>query len=206
MAASPPPTMAAETERGRAKSERYDALRREAARLFAEHGFDGVSLEDIGAAVGISGPGVYRHFTSKRALLGAIMLHASEDLLDSGREVLEADADAVTHLRSLVDFHVDFAVRCADLIRVHDRDLSRLSDDDRHRVRLLQREYVDLWTSVLTRLHPGRGDDEHRVRAHAGFGLINSTSHSMSARRDASPDAAVRRILADMAVAALLAP
>jgi AcrR family transcriptional regulator len=64
--------------RDRAKAERYDALLQEAARLFAARGFDGVSLEDLGAAVGITGPAVYRHFSNKRALLGAVLRRASE--------------------------------------------------------------------------------------------------------------------------------
>ena len=32
-----------------------------AARLFAKHGFHGVSIADLGAAVGVSGPALYRH-------------------------------------------------------------------------------------------------------------------------------------------------
>lgn len=191
--------------RGRAKARRQDDLLREAARLFAAEGFDGVSLEDLGASVGISGPAVYRHFASKRALLGAILVRTSEELLSGGRRVVEAATDATDRLRDLIDFHVDFALAGADVIRVHDRDLARLDDDDRHRVRRLQREYVEVWTDVLARLHPTRSLDDLRVRAHAGFGLINSTPHSVRALRDAPPDDTVHDILADMAFAALSA-
>jgi len=196
----------APTERDRAKAERQDALLRGAARLFAAGGFDGVSLEDLGSAVGITGPAVYRHFASKRALLGAILLRASEDLLAGGRHVLEGATDAGAQLRRLVDFHVEFALADADVIRVQDRELAHLSDDDRHRVRRLQREYVDLWIDVLQRVHPGRDRADLRVRAHAGFGLINSTPYSVRALRDVPADADVHGILADMAVAALATP
>ena len=195
----------AATPRDRAKAERHGALLREAARLFAAHGFDGVSLEDLGAAVGITGPAVYRHFSSKRALLGAILLRASGDLLSGGRRVIAQVAEPRQCLRELVDFHVDFAVTDADVIRVHDRDLARLSDADRHEVRRLQREYVDLWIGVLERVHPDRAATDLRVRAHAGFGLINSTPYSVRALRDVPPDAVVHHILSDMAFAALCA-
>ncbi|MCC9053427.1 TetR/AcrR family transcriptional regulator [Microbacterium sp. F2E] len=195
----------ATTGRGLAKAKRQDALLREAARLFAAQGFDGVSLEDLGAAVGISGPAVYRHFASKRALLGAILVRTSEELLSGGLRVVEDGVDASDQLRDLIDFHVDFAVSSADVIRVHDRDLARLDDDDRHRVRRLQREYVDVWTSVLARLHPTRPARDLRLRAHAGFGLINSTPYSVRALRDAPSEADVHDILADMAFAALSA-
>ena len=40
-----------------------------AAELFARHGFHGVGIDDIGSAVGISGPALYRHFRSKDAML-----------------------------------------------------------------------------------------------------------------------------------------
>lgn len=194
------------TPRDRAKAERHDALLHEAARLFAARGFDGVSLEDIGASVGITGPAVYRHFESKRALLGAILLRASEDLLTGGREVLSRGADASRRLRELVDFHVTFALSDADVIRVHDRDLAQLSDADRHLVRRLQREYVELWIDVLSRVHVDRPSTDLRVRAHAGFGLINSTPYSVRALSDIPDDTTVHQILAHMALAALSAP
>lgn len=191
--------------RDRAKAERYDALLQEAARLFAARGFDGVSLEDLGAAVGITGPAVYRHFSNKRALLGAVLRRASERLLTGGRRVTAVGGEPEAQLRDLIDFHVEFALNDADVIRVHDRDLARLGEDDRHDVRRLQREYVELWTDVLERLHPDRPSADLRIRAHAGFGLINSTPYSVRGLRDVPGDDEVHDILADMAFAALAA-
>ena len=52
-----------------------------AASLFAVNGFNRVSLEDLGAAAGVSGPAVYRHFPGKQAVLGALLLTVSQDLL-----------------------------------------------------------------------------------------------------------------------------
>src|SRR5690606_15113345 len=136
------------TSRDRAKAERADALLNEAARLFAERGYSGVSLEDIGAAVGVSGPAVYRHFTGKQALLGAVLVKVSEDLVNGGRAVSERASDADERMRSLIGFHVDFALGNADVIRVQDRDLAHLADTDRDDVRRLQRAYIDLWIAA----------------------------------------------------------
>ena len=141
------------TERNRAKADRHSALLHEAALLFAERGFSGVSLEELGAAVGVSGPAVYRHFANKQALLGEILVRVSERLLAGGRVVVSTDAEPQHALEELVRFHVDFALSDADVIRVQDRDLASLSDDDRHSVRRLQREYVELWVDVLAKLH-----------------------------------------------------
>jgi AcrR family transcriptional regulator len=191
------------TERDRAKADRQAAILREAARLFAERGFSGVSLEDLGGAVGVSGPAVYRHFANKQALLGAILLQVSEKLLSGGREVLARESDPSIRLAALVAFHVDFALHDADVIRVQDRDLASLNDEDRNRVRRLQREYVELWIEVLAQLHPERSQSELRVRAHACFGLMNSTPHSLRAARLSPSDRVARPVLESMALAAL---
>lgn len=193
------------TERGRAKADRQAAILNEAARLFAQSGFSGVSLEEIGAAVGISGPAVYRHFANKQALLGAILLRVSENLLAGGLDVAAAHDTPTDRLDGLVLFHVDFALRDADVIRVQDRDLASLSVDDRHTVRRLQREYVEVWLGVLAEIHPDRSEADLRVRAHACFGLINSTPHSVRGLRAAPADSTVRGILESMAMAALTA-
>ncbi|MFJ6652227.1 TetR/AcrR family transcriptional regulator [Microbacterium sp. NPDC091313] len=192
-----------ETDRDRAKADRHSALLAQAARLFAERGFAGVSLEDLGAAVGVSGPAVYRHFANKQALLGALLVGVSESLRDGGAAAVQRHPDPRGALDALIAFHVEFALRDAEVIRVQDRDLGRLSDDDLHRVRSLQRGYVDLWVSVLARLRPDDDADDLRVRAHACFGLINSTPFSVRGLHRAPDDDAVRRILADMARAAL---
>jgi AcrR family transcriptional regulator len=193
------------TDRDRAKADRHAALLKEAARLFAQRGFTGVSLEDLGSAVGVSGPALYRHFANKQALLGEILLGVSESLLTGGREVVQSSHEPEEQLAALVRFHVDFALTDADVIRVQDRDLASLSDDDRHTVRRLQREYVELWMSVLAHLLPQHGDAELRVRAHACFGLINSTPHSMRGVRATPADDAMRGILESMALAAVRA-
>ncbi|MGL4257557.1 MAG: SACE_7040 family transcriptional regulator [Microbacterium sp.] len=191
------------TERDRAKADRQAAILHEAARLFAERGFSGVSLEELGAAVGVSGPALYRHFANKQALLGAILVGVSERLLAGGRGVVAGGGSPADQLRALIGFHVDFALSDADVIRVQDRDLASLSDDDRHSVRRLQREYVEVWIGILSALHPDRSREDLRVRAHACFGLINSTPHSVRALREEPRDGQVRGVLETMALAAL---
>jgi len=187
------------TTRSQAKADRRHALLAAAATLFARSGFNGVSIEDLGAAAGVSGPAVYRHFSGKQAVLAAVLLDVSEELVAGGRGVVTATTDAAAALRELVRFHVRFALANPDVIRVQDRDLDNLAEPDRHRVRLLQREYVELWVQVLHRVHPRVDEALLRVRAHATFGLLNSTPHS--ARISEQPT--VPALLEEMALAAL---
>jgi AcrR family transcriptional regulator len=186
----------APTLRSRAKANRREALLAAAARLFAERGYNGVSLEELGAAAGVSGPAVYRHFDGKQALLGALLVGVSENLSSGGQAVVAAAPDDAAALRALVQFHVDFALSNPDVIRVQGQDLGNLAEDDRHAVRALQRTYVELWVQVLARLHPEVDTASLRIRAHAAFGLINSTPHSARTTD-------TRAILEQMALAGL---
>ncbi|AWK08756.1 TetR family transcriptional regulator [Streptomyces spongiicola] len=157
---------------------RREQILREAARLFAERGFHGVGVDEIGAAVGISGPGLYRHFPGKDAMLAELLVGISGRLLDGGRRrVAEADGVPEQVLASLIDGHIDFALDDRPLITLHDRELDRLRDSDRKLVRQLQRQYVELWVDVVRKLHPETVEGHVRAAVHAVFGLLNSTPH-----------------------------
>lgn len=190
-----------ETTRDRAKAQRYADLLQAASRLFAERGYSSVSLEDLGAAVGFSGPAIYRHVASKQALLGAVLVRASEQLLAHGLEVVERLPGGVERMRALIASHVAFAVAEPDVIRVQDREMPHLSAEDYAAVRTLQRRYIELWTDTLGELRSG-SDEELRLRVQAVFGLLNSTPHSTSAAARAR--ASTAEVLALMAEAALL--
>ncbi|MGN6761892.1 MAG: SACE_7040 family transcriptional regulator [Leifsonia sp.] len=194
------------TQRSLAKADRRAALLEAAAGLFAERGFNGVSIEDLGTAVGVSGPAVYRHFSSKQAVLEALLVGVSERLLACGHAVEDAGADAAAALRSLIGFHVDFALTEPDTIRVQDRDLDALTDSARRQVRRLQRRYIEVWMRVLAELHPALAEDELRVRVQGTLGLLNSTPHNARIGSAHVASEAVRPVLERMAWAALTSP
>ena len=201
--ATPTANAANPTQRSKAKENRRQALLTAAASLFAMNGFNRVSLEDLGAAAGVSGPAVYRHFPGKQAVLADLLVTVSRELLEGGRRVVDTSPDPETALRRLVAFQVDFAVGKPDVIRVQDRDLSNLSEEDQATVRALQRSYVELWVDVLAQLQPGTDSSELRMRAHATFGLINSTPHSVRSHGRRIAAATARPLLEGMALAAL---
>ena len=149
-----------------------------AAQLFARRGFHGVSIADLGAAVGISGPALYRHFPGKEALLTELLVGVSQRLLAGGRAIAARGHDPRVALAELIRFQADFARREPELIVVQDRDLASLPPAERHRVRLLQRTYVEIWVDTLRRCHPGLPAESARTAAHGAFGLLNSTPHA----------------------------
>ncbi|WP_047889531.1 TetR/AcrR family transcriptional regulator [Rhodococcus sp. ARP2] len=191
--------VAAPTRRDQMKADRRRQLLDAAARLIAERGFVSVRLEDLGAAVGISGPAVYRHFPNKDAVLVELLVGISTRLHEGGSAAAEAADSPSAALDALVEFHLDFALGEPDLIRIQDRDLESLPADARRQVRQTQRKYVEVWVGVLEQLDPQLDQADARIKAHATFGLINSTPHSAN---PASP-ARARRVLRDMTLAAL---
>ncbi|MFF0489776.1 TetR/AcrR family transcriptional regulator [Nocardia sp. NPDC004068] len=189
----------APTRREQLKAQRREQLLRAGARLIADRGFPGVRLEDLGAAAGISGPAVYRHFPNKEAVLVELLVGISRRLLAGGEAVVAQSDSPERALAGLVDFHLDFALGEPELIRIQDRDLENLPDSARRQVRRTQRRYVEVWVAVLRELRPDLPEASARVQAHAVFGLLNSTPHSAPAAQANR----ARPILRAMALAAL---
>ncbi|MEU4667095.1 TetR/AcrR family transcriptional regulator [Amycolatopsis sp. NPDC023774] len=160
------------------KANRREQIMAAAAELFAHHGFHGVGIDDIGAAVGISGPALYRHFRSKDAILGEMLNSISHYLLEGGTARAETGGTPLELLEALVRFHVGFALDHPALITVQERNLANLTDSDRKQVRALQRQYVEVWVRAIRDAIPGLEEREARSAAHAVFGLINSTPYN----------------------------
>ena len=185
------------------RGSRREEILRVAVQEFASRGYHGVSIDDIGAAAGVSGPALYHHFRGKEAILAAALVPVSEHLLAEGRRTVAAAPDPRAALHALVGFHVEFAVENQAVITLHFHELDRLPEDSRRLVRRLQREYVEEWVSVLVAVRPELTSDQARVAAHAVFGLINSTPFLGGAPGEPAPEV-VAGTLRAMALAALL--
>ena len=166
-----------------------------AAELFAERGFHGVSVAELGAACGVSGPALYKHFAAKDAMLTEMLVASSRELLAGARNRLAAGGG----LEGLVEQHIGFALANRALIVVQERDWTALPPQARREVRRLQRGYVDLWAAELHARRPELDPTEARARVHVVFGLLNSTPHSALL-----PDDRMQQVLHEMAVSALL--
>ena len=165
--------MLAPTARGRARRER---LVEATATLVAERGYHQVGVDEIGAAAGVSGAAIYRHFAGKQGLLVAVIERAVDALMGEARRIVADHPSASDALRALVRAHVDFAMTETALITVYDQEAHSLDDAPRRRLRRQQRAYTELWIDVLARLSPERTRDELSVAVHGAFGLLNSVA------------------------------
>ena len=112
-------------------------------------------------------------------------------------------ADATSALDGLIDFHLDFALGESDLIRIQDRDFASLPPSAKRQVRKAQRQYVEIWVDVLRKVDTSLAEADARLMAHATFGLLNSTPHSLKPDAGRTAVAASRPVLRAMTSAAL---
>jgi AcrR family transcriptional regulator len=147
-----------------------------AGEQFARRGYHAVSLADIGAAAGIVGSGVYRHFTSKSAILVALLEQVLDRLLAQSDRVLAGEPDGAAQLAALVRGQAEFAVYDRYLVRLYQREVHTLPEADRHRLRRLQRHYVEEWVHLLAEQRPELDDSQARALVHAAIGAIQSVA------------------------------
>lgn len=166
--------------------------------LFRTRGYHATTIDEIGEAVGVTGPAIYRHFTGKAEILVEIFEMATarlyEDATIAARTLRGYDLLAV-----LIENHVRFAVNDRDVIAVYGREERNLPDSDRRRLRKEQRSYVNIWTEALHEEQPHPPLPEIRDRIYALIALIASAGNH-EVRTDAER---LSRVLAAMANAAL---
>ncbi len=189
----------ATTPRGRRRRARLlDAT----AELVAERGFHAVGIADIGAAAGVSGSAIYRHFASKQEILVALLDTVVDGLLAQATAIARAHDDTAARLDALVRAHVAFALRDRAIIRIYSQEINHLPADDARRIRHTQRDYAAVWSAVLRELRPDLEAEAARARVHSAFGLLNAVA-DFTSRLD---DGVLATQLHTMTLAALLAP
>ncbi|HMS75519.1 TetR/AcrR family transcriptional regulator [Gordonia sp. (in: high G+C Gram-positive bacteria)] len=152
---------------------RRDEILDAASELFADRGYTAVGIDDIGAAVGISGPSVYNHFPSKLSILVSIT-RRSATTLEAG--VIAAYARTSRPgplLRGLVDSYVAAITTSPDLVVGFRsaRILPAQTDTSEHLDS--QRRYVRRWIDLLRDVHPGLPSEEAAVAVHSALSIVN---------------------------------
>lgn len=165
------PTAPART-RDPARKERILAA---AADLVAHKGYHAVSMADIGAAAGITGSGIYRHFDSKSAVLTALFDRVIDYLLRDEQRIVDTISELREALMSLVNGQVEFVVTDRELAQVYYNEINNLPEEDRRRLRRKQRLYLEEWVHLVSELRDDLTDTEARAVVHAAIGAIQSS-------------------------------
>lgn len=160
-----PPALAEPTGR---RDEILDA----AATLFQQRGFANVGVDDIGEAVGITGPSVYRHFPSKQAILIGISQRSANRLEASAIAAYAVADDATSLLGLLVDSYVQVLTSTPDL-SVSFNSRSVLEGFDNGDLITYQRRYVARWVNLVEQIETDLPNPEAAVTVHAALTIAN---------------------------------
>ncbi len=156
---------------------RREQVLAEATALFAQRGFHDVSMEDIGAAAGIAGPSVYRHFPSKAALMVAIGHRAADRLALAAERALQAP-DERSALRRLAESYVHTILHTPELLVSFSADRVTMPDRDKADLLRVQRDYVAQWVTLLSAIRPSLPPREAKITVHAALTIANDLART----------------------------
>lgn len=204
--ALPTPTAALRPARATVRgTRRRAAIVSAAAELFARRGFPAVGMDDIGAAVGVTGPAIYRHFDSKAAVLAAVIDTIIDAVAPQHSSAAGFDAppvDPVRELHSRIDWYAAGVASRRELMAIFVREVHHLPEEHADRLRRRQRSLVTEWRTLLASIHPTWDAERVRTGVHAVFGIFNAVGTFTSPLSDA----ALATQLSTFAVAALQLP
>jgi AcrR family transcriptional regulator len=173
---------------------RREELLTQAVRMFAAHGYTQVSIEDIGNAVGISGPSVYNHWPNKLDLLVTTLRRGAAALAMDVSTAYRLAADAAGALRMLIGFYVALSHTHHETIGLLITDIDHLPDGERHAIRRAQRDFVSEWVHLLRLDQPQLDPTAARIRVHAALSVANDIARTSHLHRDPAVPAAVEAI------------
>lgn len=169
--------------------------------LFAERGYAAVSVDEIGGAVGITGPAIYSHFRSKDDLLNALLEHA----LDAIDDALESAVASATSPRTALDDFLRGTIRLVInqpyLASLYANEHHHLSEPDRSRLERKRRAIFRTEVELLRQLLPELPTERLQLRL---FAVVSAMLGAIGGYPAKMADDDIVDELHRMAIAALL--
>lgn len=163
---SPLPTASGGAKR---RPDRRARILQAALDLFHRNGYHATGMDEIGAAAGISGPGIYRHFESKEQILATGIREALTAGLERNQAILAGRASPREALDGLIASFVEGLIADRWLSAVIMRERHALNPDTRSWVDQAERDHIEAWFEALHRLRPDLDRREARLMVHAGL-------------------------------------
>lgn len=168
--------------------------------LFSTRGYAETTVEQIGAAVGLTGPAIYRHFEGKAALFEAVIVRSRQPAWDETCRLFAEGGDPREILRVSIASWVRQSVERRAIVACYVQQHRNLDDDTRGRIRVAHRELTGIWVELLGRIHPELDLDERTTIADSAMWLLRAPAFF----RPTLPPDRLSELLTKMMLAALL--
>ncbi len=142
-----------------ASPDRKTGIRKRAAEVFAQQGYDRASIRDVAKAAEMSLAGLYYYYRGKDEILFDIQREAFATLLEAHAEALAGVKEPEAKLGCVIDAHLAFFSENIAEMKVMSRESEQLAGDYAERIGEFRRRYVRLVRGILDEL--GR---EHVLR------------------------------------------
>ncbi|TNF83367.1 TetR/AcrR family transcriptional regulator [Pseudomonas sp. ICMP22404] len=152
---------------------RHEAVRQQALRLFAKHGFSRVSIRDLAAHLGISSGSIYQYIDSKEVLLFELIEALYESLLQAARHNHRRVATPAARLHALFDAHLQLHASMAEYFHVAQYELHCLSEAQQVRIRELRDTYQDCFIKEVALLSGQPENQAHRSAVRVLIAMLN---------------------------------
>jgi AcrR family transcriptional regulator len=140
-----------------------------AGRLFAERGYHGTSMRDLGRELGLMGSSLYAHIEGKQELLVEVIDRGAGLFRESSDRALAVEGDTTDRLRALIAGHVAVVLDHRDEVGTFLNEAAALDDGARLGVLAARDNYEAAFRRVLLE---GAADGSFRSDLDAKTGSI----------------------------------
>ncbi|WP_194915768.1 TetR/AcrR family transcriptional regulator, partial [Catenulispora rubra] len=185
--------MTTRTPRTSARREQLTAI---AAGLFARDGYHNVTVGDIAAAAGLSGPAIYRHFPGKQAILAEVVRSGFDEMARVLAADLAGTSDPAERLRRTYRDLAAFVIRRPEFGVMWRREYRHLAPEDAAELAKRMGEASDAAVAELRVLRPALEPADAELVSWAALSVMGSISD----HRVRLPRAAFEELLAGIAM------
>lgn len=124
-------------------------IRETAVTLIAKHGYEAMSMRDLGSAVGVGAPALYRYYPTKQSLLFSLLQTHLEDLAAAWAAACPVSNDAEGRLNAFVANHIAFHVERRMATQVSNFELRALEKENLTVILRLRNDYEKELRAIL---------------------------------------------------------
>jgi AcrR family transcriptional regulator len=97
-----------------------------ARKVFARHGYDGATMDDVAEACSIAKGTLYLYFKSKRQIYLGVLKEDLESLREATRTAIETESSALGRIRAFITTRFEFCESHRDFFRIYNSDISAI--------------------------------------------------------------------------------